>query len=71
VEVKDVFKDWMSLTPEEILKSCNCFVLYIMDKSWKDDLFWSIDAIIDSIKDDSLHQKVHAQIDGYEEYYHF
>jgi len=71
VEVKDVFKDWMSLTPEEILKSCDCFVLCNKDKSWKDDLFWSADTILNSTEDDSLHQKVHAQLDGYKEYHRF
>jgi len=71
VDVKDVFKDWMTLTPEEILKSCDCFVLYNKDKSWKDDLFWSVETILNSIEDDSLRQKVQAQLDGYEEFHRF
>jgi len=65
INVKDVFKDWMTLTLQEILKSCDCFVLYNKDKTWEDDLFWSVETILNMIKDDSLKQKVQAQLDGY------
>jgi len=67
VDYKNVFFDWMILTPELILKSCDYITAYTDDETWDDDLMWSTETILNWIKDEVLHKKVEASLNLYEE----
>jgi len=60
----------MALTPELILKSCNCFTAYMNDKSWDDDIMWLAYTILGSIEDANFKAKVIAKLSIYNEHQH-
>jgi len=39
--IKNLFVDWMHVTPEHIIESCAIFSLYSGDATWNEDLIWS------------------------------
>jgi len=65
IDTKGLFKDWMHVTAEQVITSCNCFSLNTDDKSWNDDLLWSHHTVLSSIKDKVLKQKVMDQLDRF------
>jgi len=65
IDVKNLFVDWLQVTPEQIIESCNCFSLYTTDKTWNDDLVWSTQTILNSIEDEGLKGKVWARLERY------
>jgi len=65
IDAKSLFKDWMHVTAEQVILSCNCFSLYTDDKSWNDDLLWSHHTVMNSIEDKVLKQKVLDRLDRY------
>jgi len=65
VDHRSVFHEWMMLTPEQIIKSCDCFTAYMNDDSWNDDLMWSTHTILNSIEDPNLKVKVVAKLSAY------
>jgi len=55
------------LTPEEIIKSCDCFMAYMNDDTWDNDLM-STQTILISIEDPDLKMKVIAKLSAYYEH---
>jgi len=65
IDVKSLFKDWMHVTAEQVITSCNCFSLNTDDKTWNDDLLWSHHTVLSSIEDKVLKQKVMDRLDRF------
>jgi hypothetical protein len=61
IDIKDLFTDWMQVTPEEIITSCNHFSLYTEDTTWNEDLIWSTKPSSNV----GLLQKVQARLDAH------
>jgi len=66
IDAKSLFVDWMQVTPEQIIESCNCFSLFTSDRTWNEDLVWSTQTILNSIEDDNLKSKVWARLERYD-----
>jgi hypothetical protein len=67
----DIFKSWMDLTPDDIIKSCDTYTKYITDttdKTYDQDLMWTPQLIKNSISDPELITKVEAAMAPYEEH---
>jgi len=65
IDVKNLFVNWLQVTPKQIIESCNCFSLYTTDKMWNNDLVWSRQIILNWIKDKGLKGKVWAHLEHY------
>jgi len=59
-DVRNLFVDWMHMTPAQIIRSCAYLSLYSGDLSWNEDLMWSTEMILNSIEDDTLKFRVQA-----------
>jgi len=66
-EVKNLFLDWMNVTPAQIIQLCAFFSLYSGNIIWNEDLMWSTDTILNSIEDEALKFRVQSCLEGYEE----
>ena len=65
IDAKNLFVDWMHVTADDVIKSCNCFSLNTSDTSWNDDLWWSTQTILNSIEDPKLLLKVSDHLQRY------
>jgi len=64
-DVKDLFIEWMQVTPAQVIQSCDYLSLYSGDITWNQDLMWSMETILNSIEDEALKFCVQARLDGY------
>jgi len=66
-EVKNLFVDWMTITPAQIIQSCAFFSLYSGGITWNEDLMWSTNTILNSIEHEALRFCVVSHLEGYKD----
>jgi len=53
-DVRNLFVDWMHMTPAQVIQSCAYLLLYSGDLSWNKDLMWLTETILNSIEGEAL-----------------